>query len=264
MDCPAACEDSAHAFPYEDQLYSHLRVVHHLDPDIQSLPGCPTSLCSTLPRLGQPLNLTLQLANVPPTSLTFTSVYPHRNLLSMGDAAEAKPVDFADLDLTHDSQSFIPSSSIPTLPTASYPPDNSLPSPPAPSPSQLGFLCAPEKKKNVYDTWLIPQLQIAGTSAIMLDPVRPGIATIGAAQERSVASNLIAICGEVEPDVDFEEEWAIQQWERWQGDADANSPLHDGATIDAVMPRLEEAGSDQPYDSRMDIDVISELMETSL
>ena len=182
----------------------------------------------------------------------------------MGDATTAKPVNFTDLDLTHDSQSFIPLPSTQTPPTIPTPPDDSLPSPPAPLCSQFGFLCKPEKPKSDHDTWLITQLQITSTSAIVSEPVQPSITVVGVAQECNATGDAIAASRGAEPDVDFEEEWAIQQWERWQGDADTSSPLHGGITIDAVMARLEEASLDQSYDVCMDIDTISELMETSL
>ena len=250
---PTDCKDKDHAFPNKDQLYHHLQVVHCVDAGLQQIPGLSTSLCSTLPQLGQPLSLTLQPTTALHTRLMFPPVYAHPNVPSRHHSANAKPADFNDLDLTHDSQSFIPSS-ISAPSTVGHPLDNSLPSPPAPS-SQLGFLVINGKPKSADNQGLIPHIDIANMSVGMLDPEQPSITAARAIQECSAAGNVLG-SDSAEPEVDFDEEWAIQQWKRWQGNAKANDPLHDGATIDAVTAKLA-----QSHDVQMDIDVISELME---
>ena len=173
--------------------------------------------------------------------LMFPPVYAHHNA-QFHRIPEATSNDFSDLDLTHDSPSFIPSSSIPTLSTSRL--DASLPPPPIPS-SQFAFLPIPKEQQNVDSLRSIPQCRMASVSVALLDPDRPRIAITGAAQECGAAGSMTAIKS-TEPDIDFDGEWALQQWQRWQHDAGAGSPLRDGRITDSM----------EPDDTEMDIDAI--------
>jgi len=238
--CPVSgCEHREPSIPNEGDLYHHLQVAHHLDVDLQQ-PELSASLHNTLPRLGHPLNLTFQLANVD-MRLMFSPVYAHHNA-QFHDTPKATSNDFSDLDLTHDSPSFIPSLSIPTPSTA--PLDASLPPPPIPS-SQFPFLPMPKEQQNVDSRRSIPQLRMASVSIALFDPDRPRIAITGAAEGCGAAGSMMTV-ESTEPDIDFDGEWAMQQWKRWQRDAGAGSPLRDGRITDSM----------EPDDVEMDIDAI--------
>lgn len=236
---PTGCEHREPALPSEGDLYHHLEVAHHLDIDLQQ-PGFSVSLRNTLPRLGHPLNLTFQLANVD-MRFMFSPVYAHRNA-QFQHIPKAASNDFSDLDLTHDSPSFIPSISISTPSTD--PLDASLRPPPIPS-SQFAFLPISKEQQNVDSLRLIPQFRMASVSVALLGPDRPRIAITGGGQECSAAGSMTTI-ESTEPDIDFDGEWAMQQWQRWQCDAGAGSPLRDGRITDSM----------EPDDVEMDIDAI--------